>query len=498
MSKQKPRVIKSKLSDLPVKEIYWQDYIPEMILLGGFIRTVGNSAAVAKFHALRQQLCDLGVTFDGTVSSWNQMAANGGLPPAVLDAFKPFFEGMNVAPLRLMPVPAAASMLAHMGQPTERQGGDWLQLAHTVDGMDNGGPDLSTATKGLWLVTTLGPDWVNGDSRLQDQVHAAIAGDAASASMVRCAWNAFAATQFPPNLEWAREFWERCNQTPCLRGEPEPTNLPSTQHDNDIMALSEEVEGFVGDLLAAFGPTPIPPVMDSIGGMLARLRNLLRLTKSSVATGEGEAAEIFLRCCFDTSTTVRWLLHQPDPLMWLKFRTHAEAHEKHAVATMREATKSNDGAGRHAATVDAEYRRVHRESGRWPELMDVTLGSWADKSTSAMLKDLGDDYSYVLLFGRASDAVHGSWRHLRRFHLQQCRNPLHRGHFLPRLARPLDAGMTPALGATHAVLTALRDFLAHFAEDGAPETLTLAGFLQRFGVLAVANVESARPRGPGE
>lgn len=231
MSKPKPKVIKSKLSDLAVKEIYWQDYIPEMILLGGFIRSVGDSAALAKFHSLHQQLTELGVAFDGTVSSWKEMAANGALPPAVLDALKPFFEGTNVALARLMALPAATLVLAHMGQPTECQGGDWLQLAYTVAGMDNGSTHLSTATKGLWLVTTLGPDWVDGDSRLQDQVHAALAGDDLSASMVRCAWSAFAATQFPPNLEWARVFWETCNQTPCLRGEPEPTNLPSTQND---------------------------------------------------------------------------------------------------------------------------------------------------------------------------------------------------------------------------------------------------------------------------
>lgn len=123
--------------------------------------------------------------------------------------------------------------------------------------------------------------------------------------------------------------------------------------------------------------------------------------------------------------------------------------------------------------------------------MDVTLGSWAEKSTSAMLKDLGDEHSYVLIFGRASDAVHGSWRHLRRFHLQMCRNPLHRGHFLPRLAQPLDAGMTPVLGATHSVLIALRDFLGQFAEGGAPEAVRLSALLDRFGTLAIANVQSA-------
>lgn len=498
MSKRKPKVIKSKLSELPVKEIYWQDYIPEMILLGGFIRSVGSRAAVAQFLSLRQRLGAIGISFDGTVSSWNQILARGVQSRAVLDAFGQFFAGANFAPLRLLPLSSASLVLQHMHEPTDRQDGDWLQLVQTVAGMDNGGTDLATASKGLWLLATLGPDWVNGDRRLHDQVNAALEGDAENARLLRCTWNAFAATQFPPDLEWARVFWDRCNLTPCVRGEPEPTNLPSTQNDIDIMDLSEDVGVFITDLLAAFGPTPIPPVMDAIGGMLTRLRNLLRLTRTSVAIGEGEAAEIFLRCCFDTSTTLRWVLHQPDPLLWMKFREHSEAQDKHAVATMREAANLHDVGEKHGKVADAEYRRVHRESGRWPELMDVTLGSWADKSTSAMLKDLGDDYSYVLIFGRASDAVHGSWRHLRRFHLQKCRNPLHRGHFLPRLAQPLDAGMTPVLGAIHAVLSAVRDFLAHFGEDGAHERSKLAGFLHLFGVLAIANLESARQRGPGE
>lgn len=155
------------------------------------------------------------------------------------------------------------------------------------------------------------------------------------------------------------------------------------------------------------------------------------------------------------------MLKQGDWTVFLKYKEHSDGQEKHAIDTLRSAI-GDAGPDDLKQSVSAEYGKLHRQSGRWPELMDVTLGPWNDLSIAQMARELGpdDESKYTLFFGRASEAVHGSWRNLRRFHLDECVNPLHNGHYLSADNRPRSAGVTPAIGAlilaSEAIVEALR------------------------------------------
>jgi hypothetical protein len=236
----------------------------------------------------------------------------------------------------------------------------------------------------------------------------------------------------------------------------------------------------MADVLARAGPSLDFPVYDVLGGLLGRVRGLLQFVLASCGRDEGEAAEIFLRCLADTNITIRWMLKQEDRTIFLKYKERSYEQEKHAIETLRSAIGETvpDETKR---AVDQEYSKLHKTSGRWPELMDVTLGPWNDLSIAQMAKELGpaDEDKYTLVFGRASEAVHGSWRNLTRFHLDECVNPLHNGHYLPADNLPRSAGVTPAVGALLLASEALLETLIIIAPPDADERNRADAIMER-------------------
>jgi hypothetical protein len=69
----------------------------------------------------------------------------------------------------------------------------------------------------------------------------------------------------------------------------------------------------------------------------------------------------------------------------------------------------------------------------WEELQDISLeGTFSGVNTRKMAEHVGMLTEYKLVFAPASSNVHGEWGTLEQYALAVCRNPLHRGHRVPR------------------------------------------------------------------
>jgi hypothetical protein len=97
------------------------------------------------------------------------------------------------------------------------------------------------------------------------------------------------------------------------------------------------------------------------------------------------------------------------------------------------------------ALVRSDYAAVTEKLGRWPELLDVVYGPWAQQSTSSMAREI--DPLLETFFQRASDSAHGSWRSIEKFHLSRCANPLHPAHYVPPSGPRRSAGIIPCISA---------------------------------------------------
>jgi hypothetical protein len=476
MSKaRKYKKIESRLAGHPIREINWRDNMLELLFLGALAQQEGPSA-LEVFQSLRLSAEKLsGKPFDGSVRAWNEVAGIVGDAVSRLVKSAPaFFSGATLAMFRRLPLEGREQVLATTEEVDPGIESDFFLIAGLLRQMWDGHGPLGTKAKALHLWALLGPDESDSpNGRIRDEIKRLLDGSIPNGeTTIRASWLGFMEmSDFAPSAEFAIKFWEFGFTTPCLSSSDErPSKRPWPVEG--LVPINSEINALIAAVLARCGPAFDSFVRDVLVGLLGRLRSLLSLVLSSCERGEGEAAEIFLRCLADTNITIRWMLMQDDLTVFLKYKQHSSEKEKHAIDTLRSVV-GEDASEEVKRSVDREYSKLHRTSGRWPELMDVTLGPWNDVSIGKMAKDLGgdDERKYTLVFGRASDAVHGSWRSLTRFHLEECLNPLHNGHYLPTDGAARSAGVAPAVVALmltfEALLSILEKVLPPEAEERA-------------------------------
>lgn len=454
----------------------WRDNMLELLFLGALAHQQEGLSALEVFQVLRSSAEKLsGKPFDGSIRAWNDVARIAGDAISELVKSAPaFFSGATTAMFRRLPLEGREQVLAITQEVDPGIESDFFLIAGLLRQMWDGHGPIATKAKALHLWAILGPDESDSpNGRIDDEIKRVLDDSIASGeTTIRASWLAFIGmSDFAPSAEWAIKFWEFGFATPCISAsDKRPSKRPWPVES--LVPISSEINALIAAVLARCGPSFDSFVRDVLVGLLARFRSLLSLVLSSCERGEGEAAEIFLRCLADTNITIRWMLMQDDPTIFLKYKQHSSEQEKHAIDTLRSVV-GEDAPDEVKRSVNREYSKLHRTSGRWPELMDVTLGPWNDVSIGKMAKDLGgsDERKYTLVFGRASDAVHGSWRSLTRFHLEECLNPLHNGHYLPADGSPRSAGVAPAVVALmltfEALLSTLEKVLPPEAEERA-------------------------------
>lgn len=465
-SRRKSKVIRSPLSEYPnLKEINWRDFIPELLFLGSLVQTHRNRS-LSVFQQIRAVIQTASsIEFDGSVSAWERLATlHREVLRDVASAVPAFFQGATGAIFRQLSIPGRDDVLPTLGPAEPSETVDAVAIMRLVgDMMDNQGYTASL-TKALHLYAIAPQPY---DSTPTSRSAHSFATNALAdptpehLQMARASWVALVATRSDPSHEWGEQLWAYGLNLPCVPQEYVKPSQPPWPRP-DLEPIAQELDAIILEVLQNFAPSLDYPIWDVLSGLIARMRTLLSFVLSAGSRDEGEAAEIFLRCLADTNITLRWLLLQEDMTVYLRFQQHSYEQEKQSIGALEHmVSNSADEDTPLRRGIAAEYGKLQKDAGRWPGLMGVTLGPWNGLSSAKMAEEIGDgdEAVYKVTFARGSDAVHGSWRDLRRFHLDECLNPLHQRHHIPVSGLPRSAGTTPVVGGLMTTLQGVNAFL---------------------------------------
>jgi len=173
-----------------------------------------------------------------------------------------------------------------------------------------------------------------------------------------------------------------------------------------------------------------------VGALLARQVTLASQLAECPPIWNGHIAPLVLRAMADAYITLAWLLQ--DPLARCKKFIHYGLGQEKLLLEHRRAERDTREP-REGEREDCEAIEAWINSQRATFLTDVNLGSWSGISTRAMAEEAGclDFYNYV--YAPFSACSHSMWQHIARYNLKDCRNPLHRLHWVPAVREaPLD------------------------------------------------------------
>lgn len=169
-------------------------------------------------------------------------------------------------------------------------------------------------------------------------------------------------------------------------------------------------------------------VHEVIGGMLAREATLAKDVARAPALWTGHSAPILLRAMADVYINIAWLLLDPIERC-RKFILFGLGQAKLELEHRRMQIGAREPTPQEAAMLEASERWI--DSQRVGCLLDVDLGKWSSMSVRQMAEEAGciDFYNHV--YTPFSACAHSMWRHVARYDLRECGNPLHRHHRCP-------------------------------------------------------------------
>jgi hypothetical protein len=135
--------------------------------------------------------------------------------------------------------------------------------------------------------------------------------------------------------------------------------------------------------------------------------------------GNGEMAEIGLRCQWDSFTTLRWVLKHDEreiPDLALRLKNHDDEKRKTQLEYIRKQKELHPDMPVYVLLEREVLKEVY-QSGTWDPLLTEAAPNWAKVNMREMARAVEDEDSYLTIFARASDIVHGAWRAITRYHI---------------------------------------------------------------------------------
>jgi hypothetical protein len=165
-----------------------------------------------------------------------------------------------------------------------------------------------------------------------------------------------------------------------------------------------------------------------VGGLLARQVTLSNGMALNPGIWNEHLAPIFLRCMADVYINLAWICKDPQQRA-KKFIEYGLGQLKleieHRKKQLRKDAKDPD------SDIMIKSKEELLNSQKLTYFTDVELGHWAESNTRRLAEEAGciDFYNYVYV--PFSSAVHSTWKHILQYSLTICKNPLHRGHYVP-------------------------------------------------------------------
>ena len=171
---------------------------------------------------------------------------------------------------------------------------------------------------------------------------------------------------------------------------------------------------------------------DSLLGLFSRLTRLYITFLASPQLWRRDNAAIFIRCIADTAISFSYLCKKGTDKEFKSFKAYGEGKEKLLMLHLQDTypeSRSFEG-------MSFEDIAKERRWGFTPELMDIELSNWTEKSVRTLAGECGLEDVYKLVYDPASADLHGTWISLEKTNFFRCIQPLHRFHRLPGYIEP--------------------------------------------------------------
>ena len=438
-----------------INQVNWRDQLPELLLIVGLLEDRSVREVLGILMRLRQVFGGHPIlenrTFSGRVSDLGRCVdAEGSLSEEARDALRTVYSGPNAALLRLLPVPGAASIGWALEPAPDDPTRDPMTLMRMVAKAQD--PRGGRATRAKFVEAcllgaeeTMPPsEWTRVKSLLDSGPDDTIAAEAGS--LARPAWLALLGVEGPRSDEWQGLFWIlSARRSPCFV-EPGRTVAETVELDDELACIVNAIDETWGAIVKLQPARDLFFVGEVILGLMSRVWRMMHHIIALSGNGRGEMVEIAVRCQADTFITLLWLLRANDPKLMLRFQEYSSGKSKRALEYTRGlAGQVPDELRR---TIEGDLQGEVHSAGTWEQLVPAEKGQWTDKSTAQMAEDIGRSVEYEMVFARASDVVHGTWRSITRWSMVRCINPLHQNHWIPDVGPTCDAGTLPIVGAT--------------------------------------------------
>lgn len=485
MGRKKKSRIRQKLpflktSGLPIQTLDWEYEIPEMFLILSLLedRTAEDAISLlAGFQVGVNSLTssDPSLAFTGRVSELGKCVESGTyVGEKMMKCIAAVFTGANAALLRRFDVPGKTAILNTINLPDGNPVEDYKQIMRVVGKSFDGRGGRATRAKLVHLfllnpglrglhslnAANLAPLLCAKDDALPQD---------ANPGEVRASWVALSGLKGRALSEWSLNFWlQGSRETPCMRP-PKRVAVDTVEPDTELTHIVDEIDGLWRSVIKDEPQHCIPSVASVTLGLGGRVWRMMHHIIDLSGAGNGEMAEIALRCQCDSHFTLLWLLDQNDPRLFRRFVEYSSGKDKALLEYIRAMEDKKDARLKtYKSSMERELTADIWSEGIWEQLVAEERGAWTNASTHDMAKAIGQERTYKIVFSRSSDIVHGSWRALKRYHLQKCLNPLHKFHWIPYGGPTHDAGLTPIVwGMTHAI-EALSAIAHAVFEPGSP------------------------------
>jgi Family of unknown function (DUF5677) len=472
MGRKKKSRIRQKLpflktSGLPIQSLDWGYEIPEMFLIVGLLEDRTAQDVVNLLASLQVEMRGLSNSdpcqaFTGRVSELGKcLESDTHIAETIKTRVAGVFTGANAALLRRFDVPGKAIAVEAIHLPDADPLEDYKQIMRVVARSFDGRGGRATRAKLVHLFL-LSPGLRGFHSLNAENLAPMLTAkdDAfpqdATSGQVRASWGALLGMKGDALSEWSLNFWIQGRETPCMRP-AEKVAVDAVEPDPDLAHIVDEIDRLWRSVVMDEPRHDIPSVASVTLGLGGRVWRMMHHIINLSRAGNGEMAEIALRCQCDSHFTLLWLLKQNDPRVFQRFVEYSSGKDKAHLEYVRAMEDKKDPKLKtYKSSMEQELSADIWSEGFWELLVAEERGAWTNATAHNMAVETGRELTYKTVFSRGSDIVHGSWRALKRYHLQKCLNPLHKFHWIPFAGPTHDAGLTPIVGGIMQATEALR------------------------------------------
>lgn len=176
-----------------------------------------------------------------------------------------------------------------------------------------------------------------------------------------------------------------------------------------------------------YEPTPD----EVLGGLFARVFRFLQTVVLDYHLWAEDLGRVVLRMMLEALFCMRFLSQNSQAESFLAFQRYGIGQEKLFKMQLRKLVE--EGKLRESPEL-LGFIDSDSDEEIWDELVNVRLKNFEDLRKLATEAGMKEDY--VLYYQPDSTVVHGHWPALRRYYLEQCREPLHRSHLQPTFGLP--------------------------------------------------------------